>query len=124
VLYHIDDHKNCFVHGGFNRYQAFDEQREETYYWDRSLFLDAVEFEQLKTKLPDITFEIVTSFNTIYIGHTSTIIFKKDQPIHAANIINLDTGSGWGGRLSIMEVETKELWQSDPVVDLYGHRGR
>lgn len=123
-LYHVDDNNNCFVHGGFNRYQSFYEQREETYYWDRSLFVDALEFEQLKSKIPGIEFEIATHFNKIYIGHTSTVIFKKDKPVEAANVINLDTGAGWGGRLSMMEIDTNNLWQSDPVSELYGYRSR
>src|SRR5215212_3563555 len=55
-IYHIDDRNNCFVHAGFNRYESFFEQREQTYYWDRSLFTDAMEYEKLKKKLPDITF--------------------------------------------------------------------
>ena len=124
VLYHVDTGGNCFVHAGFNRYQSFYDQREETYYWDRSLFLDAMEFEQLKTKIPDIHFEIVTHFNKIYIGHTSTIMWKVDQPITAANVVNMDTGAGWGGRLSMVDLDSEELFQSDPVTELYGYRGR
>lgn len=123
-LYFVDDENNCFVHGGFNRYQDFYQQREETYYWDRSLFIDAMEYEQLRKKLPDITFETATPFKNIFIGHTNTIIWKTDQPLHAANVINMDTGAGWGGRLSIMEVGTDNLWQSDTVTELYGYRGR
>ena len=124
VLYHIDDAENCFVHAGFNRYQSFYEQREETYYWDRSLFIDAMEYEQFREKLPDIEFEIVTHFKNIYIGHTSTIMWKQDKPIIAANVVNMDTGAGWGGRLSMMEVGTENLFQSDVVTELYGYRGR
>lgn len=124
VLYHIDPQNNCFVHAGFNRYQPFYEQREETYYWDRSLFIDALEYEQLKTKLPDIEFEMVTPFKKIYIGHTSTVMWKIDQPIQAANVLNLDTGAGWGGRLSMIDIESEELFQSDTVTGLYGYKGR
>jgi serine/threonine protein phosphatase 1 len=118
-LYHIENN-DCFVHAGFNRHQAFSEQREETLYWDRSLFADAMEFEQLKTKLPDIEFDVVTPFNKIYIGHTSTIMWKTDQPITAANVVNMDTGAGWGGRLSMLDLDTGELIQSDLVTELYG----
>lgn len=123
-LYHVDEVNNCFVHAGFNRYQSFFEQREETYYWDRSLFIDAVEYEQLKKKMPDIEFEIATPFNRIYIGHTSTVIWKTDVPITAANVVNMDTGAGWGGRLSMLELGTETLFQSDTVTELYGYRGR
>ncbi len=33
----------------------------------------------------------------------------------AANVYNLDTGAGGTGRLTIMEVATKQFWQSDPI---------
>jgi len=124
VLYYIDEENNCYVHAGFNRHQSFYSQREETFYWDRSLFIDAIEYENIKKKMPDIRFDVVSPFNKIYIGHTSTIVWKIDTPIVAANVINMDTGAGWGGRLSIMEVNTENVWQSDLVTDLYGYRGR
>jgi serine/threonine protein phosphatase 1 len=31
----------------------------------------------------------------------------------------MDTGAGWAGKLTIMDVQTKEYWQSDPVQSLY-----
>ena len=80
--------------------------------------------ELVKSKIPDIHFEIVTRFNKIYIGHTSTIMWKVDQPIAAANVLNLDTGAGWGGRLSMVDINSGELFQSDMVTDIYGYRGR
>jgi serine/threonine protein phosphatase 1 len=123
-LYHIDEKNNCFVHAGFNRYEPFLEQREQNFYWDRSLFTDAMEFEQLKKKLPDITFEIVTDFNKIYIGHTPTITWKIDEPIIVANVVNMDTGAGWGSKLSMIDLDTQELFQSDMVAELYGYRSR
>ncbi len=36
-----------------------------------------------------------------------------------AGIWNLDTGAGWEGKLTVMNVDTKEYYQSDPVEDLY-----
>ena len=83
-----------------------------------------MEYEQLKTKIPDIHFETVTHFNKIYIGHTSTLMWKIEQPIVAANVVNIDTGAGWGGRLSMIDIDSDELFQSDKVTELYGYRGR
>ena len=41
------------------------------------------------------------------------------------NVWNLDTGGGYEGKLTVMDVETKELWQSDFVNTLYSNeRGR
>jgi serine/threonine protein phosphatase 1 len=39
--------------------------------------------------------------------------------MNAYNIWNLDTGAGFKGRLTIMEVETKAYWQSDLLTELY-----
>jgi serine/threonine protein phosphatase 1 len=37
----------------------------------------------------------------------------------------MDTGAGWQGKLSMMNIDTKEIFQSDPVPDLYPkYRGR
>lgn len=66
-----------------------------------------------------IQFRMVTEFNHIFIGHTSTIKWKTDKPMKAANIYNLDTGAGCAGRLTMMDIEPKKFWQSDPVRKLY-----
>ena len=39
--------------------------------------------------------------------------------MHAANIWNLDTGAGWDGKLTMMDVNTGEYWQSDRITELY-----
>ena len=31
----------------------------------------------------------------------------------------MDTGAGWNGKLTIMDVDTEEYWQSDLVESLY-----
>jgi len=42
-----------------------------------------------------------------------------DRPIIAGNVINLDTGAGFDGKLTIMDTDTMQFWQSDPVKELY-----
>ena len=45
--------------------------------------------------------------------------------MHRCNVWNLDTGGGYEGRLTIMDIDTKEFWQSDFVNTLYSdERGR
>lgn len=39
--------------------------------------------------------------------------------MRALNILNLDTGAGHSGRLTIMDISTKKFWQSDPLPELY-----
>jgi serine/threonine protein phosphatase 1 len=37
----------------------------------------------------------------------------------------MDTGAGWSGKLSMMNIDTKEIFMSDPVPELYpGVKGR
>lgn len=75
LMYYIDqESNNLFVHAGFNRQLPFAKQRTENYYWDRGLWNEALRWELEKKLNPDIApFEMVTSFNEIFIGHTSTM---------------------------------------------------
>lgn len=118
VLYYIDDENNLFVHAGFSRHQPFKGQTPDIYYWDRQLWIQALSFAA-KGRNKNGIFQMETVFNEIFIGHTSTTTWKTNQPMHAANIWNLDTGGGHDGKVTIMDVETKQYWQSDLVTELY-----
>jgi len=77
----------------------------------------------------------IKSHKELYIGHTATETIKckahfpeaKLQeinkpivvPMNRQNVWNMDTGGGWGGKLSIMDIDTKQFWQSDFVHKLY-----
>jgi serine/threonine protein phosphatase 1 len=64
-------------------------------------------------------------YREIYIGHTPTTNYDKDTPMRACNVWNIDTGAAFTGKVSVMEVETKNLAQSDIVQKLYpGETGR
>ena len=39
--------------------------------------------------------------------------------MNRCNVWNLDTGGGWLGKLTIMDIDTKQFWQSDFVYELY-----
>lgn len=64
-------------------------------------------------------FRMETPFKEIYIGHTPTTNWGSDHPMRAFNIVNMDTGAGGTGRLSIIDIDTGEYWQSDPISLLY-----
>jgi serine/threonine protein phosphatase 1 len=116
--YYIDEEQRCFVHAGFKAALPFHAQKTEDYYWDRSLWEDALgchEYEE--------PYSIKTAFKEIYIGHTPTTKSNTDQPMNVFNIYNLDTGAGHSGRLTIMDIDTKEFWQSDLTSDLYEEYG-
>jgi len=60
-------------------------------------------------------FKALEEFKEIYIGHTA----ENDGPNQYGNLWNIDTGAGWNGKLTIMDVNTKEFWQSDFATLLY-----
>lgn len=109
--YYIDEDNNLFIHGGFNRHETLQEQEEESsnFYWDRDLFLSALSYESMKDHTHK--FKYKQEFNTIFVGHTPTTYWDSLVPMKAANIINLDTGCGKGGLLTIMNLQTKEYFQ-------------
>jgi serine/threonine protein phosphatase 1 len=119
-LYYIDEHGRCFVHGGFNRFLSFTSQSPSIYYWDRELWLSAMEWQVNEKLHPgQETFEMKTRFKEIFIGHTPTTEWNTTVPMNGANVYNLDTGAGQVGKLTIKEVTTKKFWQSDPMSELY-----
>ncbi|MGN8071590.1 hypothetical protein [Mucilaginibacter sp. 22184] len=117
-LFHIDPKNRCFVHGGFNRHLSFEAQETSAYYWDRSLWEEAITHFRMNGNAGE-TFFNASNFEEIFIGHTTTTKLASTVPLRIANIINVDTGAGHSGRLTIMDVDTKAYWQSDPTSDLY-----
>lgn len=118
VLHHKDFRNNFFVHGGFDRNNYIDYltfTNPQDFYWDRKLW-DAA----LCHKHQDRKFRMAEDFKRVFIGHSATPKWKTDKPMFAANLIwNVDTGAGWIGKLTFMDVDTYEFWQSDCVKELY-----
>ena len=112
--YHVDAHNNVFVHGGFNRHVPISEQSRNILMWDRDLFSAALSYEAMsRNPMNTAVFKNKDGFNEICIGHTCTQCWENDYPMKAANVYNLDTGAGWQGKLSIMDIDTKQIWQSE-----------
>ena len=127
--YYIDEKGRLFVHAGFTSMHGVGkEEYESNYYWDRTLWeaallADKVETETLEDALT--TPQRLNHYSEIYIGHTPTTNYNVDIPIKAHNLWNMDTGAGFKGKLTILDTETKEFWQSDPLSELYPEeRGR
>jgi len=122
LLYRIDEKNRCFIHAGFDRNISFYDQRKEAYYWDRQLWLDAV--AQKESGGGTVKFKIATKFREIYIGHSPTTRFGTNKPMKRYNIVNMDTGAGHSGKLTIMDIDSKFFWQSDSVTELYSENYR
>ncbi|MGJ1518509.1 metallophosphoesterase [Sphingobacterium siyangense] len=117
VLYFIDGQNRCFVHAGFDVNLPFLGQPETNYYFDRSLWMDAM--ERAKNPALNLANGNNPNFSEIFIGHTPTTRWNMDRPIRLYNITNLDTGASHAGRLTIMDVDSRHYWQSDNIENLY-----
>lgn len=109
----LEWNNRLFVHGGFDPRLPLKEQSLETLVWDRNLINTA-----WQRHLAGSEFHY-PGFVEIFLGHTPTQLFDSSQPLHLGNFWDLDTGAGWSGVLTIMDVESKEYRQSDPVKSLY-----
>lgn len=112
--------EKLFIHGGFNRHYPLEQTPQYLYYWDRDLWSQALSWQAMgEEDRINNPFKMKDKFEEIFIGHTSVNFWGTDKPMHCANIWNLDTGAGWAGKLTIMDVDTKEIWQSDNARELY-----
>lgn len=134
--YYIDDQNRLFIHAGWEFSEGFPEGAEMSFgsdvggtlakecHWDRNLLNTAKDAHYMRAKDPNAfkQFTALDQFKEVYIGHTVT---KDSKPKNYLNLWNLDTGCGWHGKLTIMDIDTKEYWQSDPVTLLYpNEKGR
>ena len=118
-LYYIDAEERLFVHAGFTAKNGPAEEPDPAVlYIDRSLWQKAYSVKDKKTTSLFYP-KRLTLFKEIYIGHTPTIRYEEDKPIIAGPVINIDTGAAFTGRITIMNIDTKEYWQSDPLPELY-----
>ena len=102
-----------FVHAGIRPELPVQEQDQEVFLWDRSLVSEAILRKNGNNEKP------VTTYLEVFLGHTPTLNFEGTWPIHACEVWLMDTGAGWGGPLSLINLETKEIFQSDLVTELY-----
>lgn len=119
-LYHIDDKNRLFIHAGFTSMHGVEKEYNfRNFYFDRTLWEMAVTMDKRIRKDSELYPNRLKHYSEIYIGHTPTINFYKDKPMHAVNVWNIDTGAAFTGKLSAIDIDTKEIFQSDTLKDLY-----
>ena len=119
-LYHIDSKKRLFVHAGFTSMHGVEREFDiRGFYFDRTLWEMALTMDKKIAKNSKIYPNRLKHYSEIYIGHTPTINFGKDKPMNAVNVWNIDTGATFTGKLSALDIDTKEIFQSDILKDLY-----
>ena len=92
---------------------------EETLYFDRTLWEMALALDKSIGKDSMLYPKRLQHYHEIYIGHTPTTNYNSFEPMHAANIWNVDTGVAFSGKLTGMDIDTKAYLQSDNIRDLY-----
>jgi serine/threonine protein phosphatase 1 len=124
--YYLDDQNRMFIHAGFTNMNGVDfEYFPKLFYWDRTLWETAVALDP-KIK-PDNQYypKRFTLYKEIYIGHTPVSRIGSTVPVQRANIWNIDTSAAFKGPLTLLDVDTKEFWQSEPLPSLYpNEKGR
>ena len=129
--YYEDEEGRAFVHAGFRSDEGLGYDDEHTYFWERL-------FWSMQMYVNEPKFNPSRFYKEVYIGHTPTTNFvlkghypernrqlMSDRssgitvPMNRNNVWNMDTGSGWNGKLSLMNIDTKELFQSDIVSTLH-----
>lgn len=110
-------YKNLFIcHAGFDNRKSVVNQKEIVFTLNRSLLQKAIVADSTKNKIKFIFKNSTLNFDTVIVGHTPTI---SKKPEFISNLINIDTGSGNGGRLTLMNLDTFEYHQSDFTKKLY-----
>lgn len=143
INYYIDDQNRGFVHGGFVSRKGLGHEAHQTnYYWDRDLWQIAIMSDS--SYVEGVNDEGITytprykKHKEIFIGHTTTNAWKCKPhylefndprqesktgaitvPMKRCNVWNLDTGGGFSGKVTVMNVDTHEYFQSDFVPTLY-----
>jgi len=101
--YYIIKDDMIFAHGGFNPLVPIQNNKKDFIVWDRTLIKYA-------------TRHTIKGYSKVFVGHTSTQLYGlKTVPLFFHNLIMCDTGGGWNGRLSIIDIDTLKYWQVEGV---------
>lgn len=124
--YYLDEQNRLFIHAGFTNMNGIEyEYFPKLFYWDRTLWETALALDAAISKDSFLYPKRLKLYNEIYIGHTPVTKIEQTIPIQKATVWNIDTGAAFNGPLTILDVDTKEFWQSEPLNELYfNEKGR
>ena len=124
--YYIDDKNRLFIHAGFSSMHGPEkEMYASNFSWDRTLWEMALVMDKRIQKDSKLYPKRLMLYDEIYIGHTPTTNYDVTVPMQACNVWDIDTGAAFYGKLSALDIDTKEVWQSAPCYKLYpNEKGR
>lgn len=98
--YYLTQDNILFVHGGIDPDKPLEENTHLDMMWDRELISYAKK-------------NVIGDYKQVFVGHTPTIALGyEDKPQQFNNLTMMDTGADVG-RVTIMDVDTREYWQSE-----------
>lgn len=119
-MYYLDVHNRLFLHAGFTSMHGV---KKETFMLkfctDRTLWEMALVMDKNIDSNHHLYPKRLKHYKEIYIGHTPTTNYGFSEPMNAVNIWNIDTGAAFKGKITAMNIETKEFFQSDNLPSLY-----
>lgn len=119
-FYYIDEINRLFIHAGYTSQHGVEKEEDyKAFYFDRTLWEMALMVEREKKTIAGWNATRLKHYKEIFIGHTPTLNYDSSVPMNAANVWNIDTGATFYGKLSAMNIDTKEVFQSDVVSTLY-----
>ncbi len=124
--YYLDAQNRLFIHAGFTNMNGIQyEYFPKLFYWDRTLWETALALDPSVEKTSPVYPKRFTLYDEIYIGHTPVTRIGQTVPVHKANVWNIDTGAAFKGPLTILDINSKAFWQSEPLPQLYpNEKGR
>jgi serine/threonine protein phosphatase 1 len=118
--YYIDEQYRLFIHAGFTHMNGVKlEYFPKLLCWDRTLWELAMCLDENIDKNAEHYPKRLKIYKEIFIGHTPVAKLKIVPPMFKNSIWNLDTGAAFKGVLTILDVNSKEYWQSDVLSELY-----
>jgi serine/threonine protein phosphatase 1 len=112
--YWIDEGHRLFVHAGFVPNEPIETQSDDILFWERKFWTMAAQHGNEIGPWPS------HPFHEVFLGHSPTHKLWPDaKPVNFGNVWNVDQGVKREGRLTLLDVDSKEYWQSDFAPDLY-----
>lgn len=103
------------VHAGFNNTIPIANQKSHNrLFRDRWIWKACL--QALKEKDTSFHVDSIEKFSKIFIGHSTT---PDRLPNFVGNVVNTDTAAGSDGKVTIMNIDTLEYYQSDYTSFLY-----
>lgn len=119
--YILDEY--LLVHGGYDwriplAENVWSHGNNNIFTWDRELWEKVWKIET-SPKYEIKFLPTKDDFKKIFIGHTAIGHLNNYEPIQACQVWNIDTGGGSEGKVTIIDMDTEEWWQSEMAVDIY-----